>query len=42
MMFSHVDRNRAGAAFPDENFVFTEQFMGLLHRSGFGDGGDGS
>jgi 3-hydroxyacyl-[acyl-carrier-protein] dehydratase len=30
MMFSHVDRNLAGKKFPEENFVFTEQFMGLL------------
>ena len=30
MMFSHVDQNLAGKQFPRENFVFTEQFMGLL------------
>ncbi|MDX1681782.1 MAG: 3-hydroxyacyl-ACP dehydratase FabZ family protein [Phycisphaeraceae bacterium] len=36
MMFSHVDHNRAGTEFPKENFVFTDQFMGLLERSGFG------
>jgi 3-hydroxyacyl-[acyl-carrier-protein] dehydratase len=36
LMFSHIDQNRSGLAFPEENFVFTEQFMGLLERSGFG------
>jgi len=34
LMFSHVDRNRAGLAFPEHNFVFTDQFMDLLRRSG--------
>ena len=34
LMFSHIDRNRAGASFPEENFVFTEQFFELLRRSG--------
>ncbi|QDU71142.1 hotdog family protein [Mucisphaera calidilacus] len=34
LMFSHVDQNRAGLAFPEENFVFTSQFMDLLDRSG--------
>ena len=38
LMFSHIDQNRSGLAFPEENFVFTEQFMGLLERSGFGAG----
>lgn len=36
LVFSHIDRNRAGARFPEHNFVFTEQFMDLLRRSGFG------
>lgn len=36
LMFSHIDQNRSGLDFPDHNFVFTEQFMGLLERSGFG------
>jgi hypothetical protein len=36
LMFSHIDQNRSGLAFPQENFVFTEQFMGLLERSGVG------
>ena len=30
LMFSHVDKNLAGLAFPEENFVFNEQFLGLL------------
>ena len=34
LMFSHVDRNRAGVMFPKHNFVFTDQFMDLLRRSG--------
>jgi len=34
LMFSHIDRNRAGAMFPEENFVFTDQFFDLLRRAG--------
>jgi 3-hydroxyacyl-[acyl-carrier-protein] dehydratase len=30
LMFSHVDQNLAGVKFPEENFVFTEQFLRLL------------
>lgn len=30
MMFSHIDKNMAGQEFPEENFVFNEQFMSLL------------
>ena len=30
MMFSHIDQNLSGRAFPKENFVFTEQFRQLL------------
>ena len=30
MIFSHIDRNMAGLEFPEENFVFNEQFMSLL------------
>ena len=36
LMFSHIDKNRAGLAFPEHNFVFTSQFMDLLRQSGFG------
>jgi len=31
LIFSHIDKNMAGQEFPEENFVFTEQFMNLLH-----------
>lgn len=34
LVFSHIDQNRAGIEFPDHNFVFTSQFMDLLHQSG--------
>ena len=30
LMFSHIDRNLAGAQFPEENFVFTGQFERLI------------
>jgi len=30
LVFSHIDRNLSGRAFPEENFVFTGQFMSLL------------
>lgn len=35
LLFSHIDKNRAGLAFPEHNFVFTDQFMNLLEQSGF-------
>ena len=35
LMFSHVDQNRSGLEFPEENFVFTSQFMDLLRDGGF-------
>ena len=35
LMFSHIDQNRAGLAFPEHNFVFSSQFMDLLRMSGF-------
>ena len=31
LFFSHIDQNMKGLKFPDENFVFTEQFKSLLH-----------
>lgn len=34
LMFSHIDRNMAGLAFPEHNFVFTDQFFDLLRNSG--------
>jgi 3-hydroxyacyl-[acyl-carrier-protein] dehydratase len=30
LMFSHIDQNMRGLRFPEENFVFTEDFKGLL------------
>jgi 3-hydroxyacyl-[acyl-carrier-protein] dehydratase len=30
LFFSHVDQNMSGLQFPEENFVFTEQFKSLL------------
>lgn len=38
LMFSHVDQNMAGMAFPEENFVFHEGFRLLLDslRAGLG------
>lgn len=34
LMFSHIDNNRSGLAFPEHNFVFTGQLMDLLRQSG--------
>jgi len=34
LMFSHIDRNAQGLTFPEHNFVFTDQFMDLMRRSG--------
>ncbi|MFO0893589.1 MAG: hypothetical protein U0574_01370 [Phycisphaerales bacterium] len=34
MVFSHIDRNRGGAVFPEENFVFGENFRALLRGAG--------
>ena len=30
LMFSHIDQNMSGLNFPEENFVFTEDFKSLL------------
>jgi len=30
ILFSHIDQNMAGLEFPEENFVFNEQFMNIL------------
>lgn len=30
LLFSHIDNNMSGLAFPKENFVFTEDFKSLL------------
>jgi 3-hydroxyacyl-[acyl-carrier-protein] dehydratase len=34
LMFSHIDQNMKGLAFPEHNFVFGEQFKTLLRTSG--------
>ena len=34
LMFSHLDQNRAGIEFPEENFVFGENFRTILANSG--------
>ena len=34
LMFSHIDQNMAGHAFPEHNFVFGESFKTLLRMSG--------
>jgi len=30
LLFSHIDQNMTGQEFPEENFVFTDQFLRLL------------
>lgn len=34
LIFSHIDRNMAGTEFPEENFVFTDNFRSLLAAAG--------
>lgn len=34
LLFSHLDHNAAGVAYPEENFVFGEGFRTLLRSSG--------
>jgi 3-hydroxyacyl-[acyl-carrier-protein] dehydratase len=34
LMFSHVDRNLAGLEFPEENFVFSDNFRMILRAAG--------
>lgn len=36
IMFSHVDQNMSGLAFPEHNFVFHEGFRNVLRASGLG------
>jgi 3-hydroxyacyl-[acyl-carrier-protein] dehydratase len=33
LMFSHIDKNLSGAAFPEHNFVFTQQLLTQLLNS---------
>lgn len=34
LMFSHLDRNMAGRAFPEHNFVFSDNFRAILADAG--------
>jgi 3-hydroxyacyl-[acyl-carrier-protein] dehydratase len=34
LMFAHIDRNRAGIEFPEENFVFSDNFRTVLRAAG--------
>ena len=34
LMFSHVDQNMAGIEFPEENFVFSDNFKAILSSAG--------
>ncbi|MBG81521.1 MAG: beta-hydroxyacyl-ACP dehydratase [Phycisphaerae bacterium] len=34
LMFSHVDHNMAGMEFPEENFVFSDNFRTILRSAG--------
>ncbi|MDA0803845.1 MAG: hypothetical protein O2819_08885 [Planctomycetota bacterium] len=34
LMFSHIDQNRSGLQFPEENFVFSENFRTILRSAG--------
>lgn len=34
LMFSHLDQNLAGLEFPEENFVFSENFRAILRSAG--------
>lgn len=34
LMFSHIDQNLAGTAFPKENFVFSDNFRNILRSAG--------
>jgi len=36
IMFSHVDQNMSGLAFPEHNFVFSDSFRNVLQASGLG------
>jgi 3-hydroxyacyl-[acyl-carrier-protein] dehydratase len=37
LMFSHVDRNVSGIEFPEENFVFSDNFRTILRSAGLHD-----
>ena len=42
LMFSHIDQNLAGKKYQQENFVFTETFISLLHGVLVDDAGSGT
>ena len=37
LMFSHVDQNMSGLEFPEENFVFSDNFRMILQQAGLAD-----
>ena len=37
LMFSHLDQNLGGLEFPEENFVFSENFRMILKAAGMGE-----
>ena len=37
LMFSHIDQNVSGLAFPEENFVFSDNFRTILRNAGLAD-----
>ena len=37
LMFSHIDHNLAGLEFPEENFVFSDNFRTILRAAGLED-----
>jgi len=37
LMFSHIDQNVSGLAFPVENFVFSDNFRTILRNAGLAD-----
>ena len=37
LMFSHIDNNLAGTAFPEHNFVFSDNFRMILDAAGLGE-----
>jgi 3-hydroxyacyl-[acyl-carrier-protein] dehydratase len=37
LMFSHIDQNRAGLEFPEENFVFSDNFRTILRATALED-----
>lgn len=41
MVFSHLDQNRGGQRFPEENFVFGENFRAILQGTGLAAFGGG-